>query len=150
MRHSVTVAEHPLERLRAVLSRLGTVLSRRDPLGVAVAVAIGIGAFYLVQAIVSALIAPLIAVFIGDSHFELNEFTINGVEFRYGIVIEYVLSFVAILGLSCVVLSTGGKESGRDGPESGRGCPECTMSIPSEATRCPHCTARVPSSEGDG
>jgi len=139
----VLVVGELIKKLRALVSRIGTVLSRRDPLGVIVAVAVGVGAFYAVQAIVSGLLLPIVAVFIGDPRFELNSFTINGVEFGYGVAIEYALSFTVTLGLGYAVLSASSGKAATDESEPRRRCPECTMPIPAAATRCPHCTARV-------
>lgn len=65
----------------------------RSDLGVVVSgLAIALALFTLAQVIAVNFIGPLIAVFVGDSVFMLNHFTIHGSEFRYGAVIEPSLS----------------------------------------------------------
>jgi large conductance mechanosensitive channel len=104
---------------------------------------LALGLWTLVQAVVSYLIAPLISVFIGNAEtFQLNAFTINGREFRYGAVIEAALDLILIAALftsssSCL---GGAAPAHRREPER---CPECTSSISAAARRCPHCTAVI-------
>ncbi len=99
--------------------------------------AVGVAAFYAVEAIVTGLLFPIIAIFIGDSEFDLNSFSISTVEFKYGIVIEYLALFAVIAGIAIWVFA---RRARRDVPAM-RSCPECAMSIPTAARRCPHCTA---------
>jgi large conductance mechanosensitive channel len=120
-------------------------VARNEPTGVAAGIVVGLAAFYLIQAVVDGLIAPLIAVFIGEPRFELNSFTISGSEFRYGAVIEAVMTVVLALAVTAVVLSV---RQRRDDPahaavEGVRACPECTSRISIAAKRCPYCTAAV-------
>jgi large conductance mechanosensitive channel len=120
-------------------------VARNEPTGVAAGIVVGLAAFYLIQAVVDGLIAPLIAVFIGEPRFELNSFTINGSEFRYGAVIEAVITVVLALAVTAAVLSV---RQRRDDPAHAavadvRACPECTRTISVAAKRCPYCTAAV-------
>jgi large-conductance mechanosensitive channel len=58
---------------------------------IAVGVLLGLAAFEVISSFVRAILGPLIAVFIGESRFEMNEFTIKGSEFQYGFLLEAVL-----------------------------------------------------------
>ena len=120
-------------------------VARNDPTGIAAGIVVGLASFYLIQAVVDGLIAPLIAVFIGEPRFELNSFTINGSEFGYGAVIEAAITVVLALTVAAVVLSV---HQRRDDPTHAvvadvRACPECTSTISAAAKRCPYCTAAV-------
>jgi large conductance mechanosensitive channel len=132
-----------------VLQRLRQILSRRDPLTIAVGAAVGIATYYFVSALVGSLIAPLIAAFVGDQHFELNSFSINGSEFRYGIAIEYALTFALVGALALLSLSVCRRVDADQGSgaDEVRSCPECTRAIPFAAKRCPYCTASLSTAE---
>lgn len=120
-----------------------SVANRRDAVVIAFAISIGIATYYAVSAIVDGLIGPLISVFIGVSHFELNSFTIGTSEFRYGAVLEATFTFALLIAVARAILRRGGgSRAGGDplfvGPL--RPCPQCTVAIPAEAGRCPYCT----------
>lgn len=117
-------------------------ISRSDVITVAGGLLIALAAFTLIQAAVGYLIAPLIAVFIGDPVFAVNSFTIQGSEFRYGAVIEAAIAFALILAAVYFVLVAPYRHrQGKAGGAERRACPECTSSISVAAKRCPHCTA---------
>jgi len=120
-------------------------MARSDAIVVAVGLVIALSAFTLIQAIVLYLIAPLISVFVGDSLFEVNAFTIDGSEFRYGAVIEAAIIFIIVLAAVYVLAARPfRRHQDRDGGSAKtRSCPECTSSISAVAKRCPHCTAVV-------
>jgi large conductance mechanosensitive channel len=134
-----------------VFEKFEQILSRRDPLTIALGIAVGIATYYMASAIVAGLISPLIAAFIGNSRFELNSFSVSGSEFRYGIVIEYAmtLALVGAIYLLALRLSGGGDARRDSGGSDARDCPECTRSIPLNAKRCPYCTAKL-STAADG
>jgi large conductance mechanosensitive channel len=69
----------------------------------AAGVLIGLVAFQVIGSLVNDLLAPLIAVFIGGSRFELNSFVIEASEFRYGQFLEAVL-IAAISGIALIWL----------------------------------------------
>jgi len=107
---------------------------------IVVAVALGIAVFYGMSAIVTGLVGPLIAVFIGGSRFELNSFTIGASEFRYGAVLEALFTVGLVAGFWWWLPGGRGLLWGsKDGLEC-RACPKCTMDIPAGAERCPYCT----------
>jgi len=122
--------------------------ARGDLLITAGGLLMALAAFFLVQAIVGGLIAPLISVFIGDSTFGFNSFTIAGSEFGYGAVIEATMTFALALAVVYFLLVVPYRRlQGEGGAANTRACPECTSSISVVAKRCPHCTAVVPMGE---
>ena len=126
-------------------------ISRSDAITVAGGLLMALAAFTLIQAAVGYLIAPLIAVVVGEPIFALNSFTIDGSEFRYGAVIEAAITFAlvsAAVYFLLVVLHRG--RQGEDGGTGRRACPECMSSISVAAKRCPHCTAMVPLAPSGG
>ncbi len=122
--------------------------SRRDLLIVAGGLLVALAAYFLIQAIVGGLIAPLIAVFVGESPFTFNSFTIDGSEFTYGAVIEAAMTFGLAVGAVYLFVVLYRRLQVEGGAESARACPECTSSISIAAKRCPHCTAVLPVSGG--
>jgi len=66
---------------------------------VAAGVTIALAAYALIQAVVSYLLTPLITVFVGEFPLELNQFTIDGSEFRYGQVLSAAIVLVVVLVL---------------------------------------------------
>jgi len=128
-----------------MFTSLKKVMARNEPTGFAVGIVVGLAAFYLIQAVVDGLIAPLIAVFIGEPHFELNSFTINTSEFRYGAVIQAGMTVVLALAVAAAVLIVCQRryDSARATVADVRPCPECTRKISVAAKRCPYCTAVV-------
>ena len=123
------------------------VLTRGDALGIAVGVATGIAVFYLVSGVVFDLIGPLIAIFVGNSQFELNSFSIQGSEFRYGGVIGNLIAFLLIAAVGYFVMTVGGDDDGQAESTDVRPCPECTRRVPAAAKRCPYCTSPLPAAE---
>lgn len=131
-----------------MFKRLKTLWLRGDLLGIGGIVAIAIALFYFAQSFVYNLVAPAIAVFIGDPRFELNAFVIDATEFRFGLVIEaaLTLAFTAVV----VLLASRWVRGKEHAPHKGvTACPECTWSIPLEAKRCPYCTALIECSENE-
>lgn len=118
----------------------------------AAGVLIGLVAFQVIGSLVNDLLAPLIAVFIGDSRFELNSFTIEASEFRYGQFLEAML-VTAIAGLALSWLfSTHGRGLWKMLSQRTmvKVCPECTSEVSVKASRCPYCTSPLSRSGIDG
>jgi large conductance mechanosensitive channel len=130
-----------------MLKELKEFTLRRDLIAVAAGLVVASATVYLAQAIVTYLIAPVIAIFVGDSIFALNSFTIGGSEFRYGAVIEAAFTFVlALTGIYFLLVVPYRGFQGRNGLSAPiRACPECTSPISALAKRCPYCTAVVQS-----
>ncbi len=128
-----------------MFASLKKLVARYEPTGLVAGIVLGLAAFYLIQAVVGGLIAPLIAVFIGEPRFELNSFTINGSEFRYGAVIEAAITVVLAMAVIAAVLTVRQRrdDSAHGAVADVRACPECTSKISIAAKRCPYCTAPV-------
>lgn len=124
-----------------------SLISKRAP-AIAAAVVIGFAAFELIRGTVRFLVCPIIAIFIGDSHFELNSLTIQGSELRYGLFLEVLVTFIVAMFLARYFLPEffGGIRFSRSGGVKGNICPECLSPVQSEAKRCPYCTSSLSSS----
>ncbi len=122
---------------------------RGNVVDLAVAVVIGAAFGAVVNAVVEDLITPLIAAIGGEPNFDRLAFTVNGSEFRYGDLINKVLTFVlvaAVVFFAVVkplnaVMARLRPERPVDRPT--RECPECLSDIPQAARRCAFCTAEV-------
>jgi large conductance mechanosensitive channel len=115
---------------------------RSDAIAIAVGFAVALSTVYLVEAVVTSMVAPLISIFIGS--FEGKTFTFHGSEFRYGMLVLALISFALVLVAAWLLLrsmSRGSREPG--GAEAARPCPECVTPISFAAKRCPHCTAVI-------
>jgi large conductance mechanosensitive channel len=76
-------------------------------------------------------------------------FTIGHGTFRYGLLIQDVLTFVIVAAVVffLVVRPVAGlmkrRRAGLEPESTDRACPECLSDIPKAATRCAYCTAQV-------
>jgi large conductance mechanosensitive channel len=125
-----------------MLKGLKDSMLRSDLVTVAAGVLLALATFYLLEAIVDYLLAPLISVFVGSPPFELNGFTIAGSEFRYGLVIDAAITFVLAAAAAYFIAGSYRRQLDRKGTSGDtKACPECTSSISVEAKRCRYCTA---------
>lgn len=129
-----------------MIKRLGDSFSgltvRGDAMAIAAGFAVALATVYLVEAVVTSVVAPLISIFI-DS-FEGKAFTFHGSEFRYGMLVLALISFALVLAAAWFFLQRASHVSRELGAEGTRPCPECVTPISVAAKRCPHCTAVVP------
>jgi large conductance mechanosensitive channel len=114
----------------------------------AVAVVIGVALNTVVQALVSDLITPLItAAGGGKVNFASLTATIHGGQFKYGLVLNALLSFVIIaLVVYYFLVAPNARLTAlatRNKAATTRECPECLSTIPVGAKRCMYCTAEV-------
>ena len=124
-------------------------LLRGNLVELAVAIVIGVAFASLVDAFVADLITPLLAAIGGQQDFSALTFTINGSVFRYGHLVNQLLSFLLIAAVVFflvvkpvnALMARRKTESAVD--ELTRECPECLSSIPAAARRCAFCTAEV-------
>ena len=122
-------------------------LFRGNLIQLAVAVVIGAAFGSLVTAFTAGMITPLLGIFGGQPRFSDLYFAINGSEFRYGNVIDALITFLitaVVLYYIVVVPSTWVMDKFTKVEESNqRPCPECLSTINKKATRCPFCTTVV-------
>ena len=121
---------------------------RGNVIDLAIAVVIGVAFTAVVTALVSDLITPLIAAIFGKPDFSNLTFTINNSTFKYGAVINAVISFLAIAAVVyfVVVVPMNKLAERRAKPAvdvTTRECPECLSTIPKAARRCSFCTSQV-------
>jgi large conductance mechanosensitive channel len=122
---------------------------RGNLVDLAVAVVIGTAFAALVAALVSSLITPLIAAIGGQTDFSELSFSINGSEFKYGVFINALITFLTIAAVVFffvvkpvnALMAHMKTEPPID--ERTRACPECRSDIPMLANRCAFCTAQV-------
>jgi large conductance mechanosensitive channel len=132
-----------------VLKEFRDFVLRGNVVDLAVAVVIGAAFGAVVNAVVEDLITPLIAAVGGQPSFDRLSFTINGSEFRYGDLLNKLLTFLlvaAVVFFAVVkplnaVMARLRPEPPVDQPT--RACPECLSDIPQAAKRCAFCTAQV-------
>jgi large conductance mechanosensitive channel len=124
---------------------------RGNVVDLAVAVVIGAAFGAMVTAFVANIITPLIAAVFGKQDFGNLMFTINGSEFKYGLFINAVVSFLliaAVIYFVVVVPMNKMAELRARGraPEdpTTKQCPECLSEIPAAAHRCAFCTSEQP------
>lgn len=122
---------------------------RGNAVDLAVGVVIGAAFGAVVNSVVANLLTPLTTI-AGETNFEDLSFTISGSEFRHGLVINAMISFVligaAVFFLVVRPLNHLEERRKRQEPEPEsptRPCPECLSEIPKEARRCAHCTSEV-------
>jgi large conductance mechanosensitive channel len=125
-------------------------LLRGNVVDLAVAVVVGTAFTAVVSALVAGLLTPLIAAIIGKPDFSQLQFTLHHSTFRYGLVVNAVITFLAIATVVyfAVVLPINklmtrfSKGAPPDTPT--KDCPECLSSIPAAARKCAFCTSVQP------
>lgn len=114
----------------------------------AVAVVIGVALNAVVQALVSDLITPLItAAGGGHVNFANLAVTVRGSAFKYGLVLNALISFLVIAAVVYYALVAPNNRltalANRNKAATTRECPECLSTIPVGAKRCMYCTAEI-------
>jgi large conductance mechanosensitive channel len=122
-------------------------ITRGNLIDLAVAVVIGTAFTAVVTAIVADLITPLTAAIGGKPDFSSLAFTLNKSTFKYGALINALLSFLIIAAvvyfLIVAPMARITARLARHKEATERDCPECLSSIPVAARRCKYCTAVV-------
>jgi large conductance mechanosensitive channel len=132
-----------------VLKDFKTFVLRGNVIDLAVAVAIGAAFTAVVASFTQNLLTPLLAIPGDKASFAELTFTVSGSVFRYGAVIDAIISFLLIAAaLFFFVVRPINRLMARRRTEpevesTTRECPECLSSIPRAATRCAFCTAEV-------
>lgn len=102
----------------------------------------------LVRTLVQYGVGPFLALAVREAEIEALAFTVDGTVFRYGILINAVMSFMLIAAAVYVVVLVANHLAMRSHHAQPvdptlRGCPECFSDIPRRARRCAFCTAEV-------
>lgn len=124
-------------------------LLRGNVVDLAIGVVIGAAFGSIVTRVVSGLITPIFGAIGGEPDFSALTFTINDSVFRYGLVINALISFLLIatavffLVVRPVNALMDRFRTEHDVAEPTRSCPECLSDIPIRANRCAFCTAEV-------
>ncbi len=124
-------------------------LLRGNLVDLAVGIVIGAAFTAVVNALVADIITPLIAAIFGQPNFENLYFTINHSQFKYGLLINALISFLivgAVLYFLVVSPYARFQATFTRAPEPAppmRDCPYCLESIPAAARKCSHCTSDV-------
>jgi len=79
-----------------VIQEFREFLLRGNVVDLAVAVVIGAAFGAVIAAVVEGLLTPLIAAIFGKPDFRELSFTVNGSEFRYGIVVNALITFLTV------------------------------------------------------
>lgn len=123
-------------------------IARGNLIDLAVAVVIGTAFTALVSAVVADLITPLIAAIAGQPSFGNLTFTVHRSQFKYGLFINALLSFLTVSAVVYyLIVAPMAKLTARfqkKAEATTRECPECLSTIPIAATRCMYCTTLVP------
>jgi large conductance mechanosensitive channel len=115
------------------------------------AVAVIIATFFgfVVRDVVNLILSILAIPGSTNKTFSDLSFTIGHGTFRYGVLIQDVLTFVIVAAVVffLVVRPVAGlmqkRRAGLEPDSADRACPECLSDIPKAATRCAYCTAQV-------
>ncbi|OXA55407.1 large-conductance mechanosensitive channel [Folsomia candida] len=122
-------------------------LFRGNLIQLAVAVIIGVAFGNVVTALTQGMITPLLGIFGGQPKFSDYKFVVNGSEFRWGWVIDMLITFfitalvlyyVVVVPSDWVLAKVQKKEE-----DANRSCPECCSKISKAAKRCAFCTSVV-------
>jgi large conductance mechanosensitive channel len=102
----------------------------------------------LVRTFVQFSVTPVLALAVQKSEIDALTFTIQDTVFRYGIVVNAILSFVFIAAAVYVVVLVANQiamhsHHAQPVDPTLRNCPECLSEIPRRARRCSFCTAEV-------
>jgi large conductance mechanosensitive channel len=131
----------------SLLQNFKKFLFRGNVVDLAVAVVMGTAFTAVVKAIVTDIVTPIIAAIFGQPNFENLTFTINGSVFKYGDLLNNLITFLSIATVVFfLVVAPINALMARRAQEdpSTKECPECASAIPVKARRCPLCTSPVP------
>ncbi len=118
---------------------------RGNVLDLAIAVVVGAAFTALVNSMVADIITPIIGALGGQPDFSGLTFTINNSEFRYGLFLNAVISFLIIAAvLYFIIIRPMNALMARATPKTDEPaalCPNCLSPVPSGAKRCAACTS---------
>lgn len=129
-----------------MLKEFKAFLIQYNVIGLAVAVVIGAAAGALVKSLVTNIITPLVTI-PGKVNFSQLAFHVGGSVFRYGQVINALISLVIIaFAVFFFIVRPLGKLQNKfqSSASPTMTCPACLSSIPLKATKCAFCTIDLP------
>lgn len=113
-------------------------------LDLAIGMVMGSAFTAIVNSIVQSLISPLIGALTSNVDLSDLSFTIKGVSFGYGAVLNSIISFIIIsivLFIIVKALTKANKKQEVKVEITTKTCPYCLSTIPIKATRCGYCTS---------
>ncbi len=126
-----------------ILSGFKNFILRGNAVDLAVGVVIGASFGTVVTALVKDLLTPFIGAIAKVPDFSGLSFTLNGSIFKYGELINALISFflVAVAIYFFVILPMNALLARTTKPKAvtAKKCPECLSEIPVDAKRCAHC-----------
>jgi large conductance mechanosensitive channel len=135
---------------KSLLADFKDFVLKGDVVALAVGVVIALAFKSVIDAVVS-IVTNVVAILGSHTAFENLQFSIRGGVFRYGALINAILSFLitaaAVFFLVVKpynVLMERRKRGQGEAESDDRPCPECLSSIPRAAIRCAYCSAQVP------
>jgi large conductance mechanosensitive channel len=138
------------EPKKGLLAEFKDFVLQGDVVALAVGVVIALAFKAVVDAVVS-IITNVPAIISSKTAFESLAIHIRGGTFKYGALIQAVISFVVVAAAVFFLvvkpynlLMERRKRGQTDAESTDRPCPECLSSIPKAAIRCAYCTAHVP------
>ena len=122
---------------------------RGNVIDLAIGVAIGAAFVAVITSFTENLLTPLLAIPGDVVSFSERSFSVSGSEFRYGAVIDAIISFMIVaatvffLIVRPVNALLARRTTETEVESATRDCPECLSAIPVAARRCAFCTAEV-------
>ena len=122
---------------------------RGNVIDLAIGVAIGAAFTAVVTSFTENMLTPLLAIPGDRASLAQLSFSISGAEFRYGRVLDSIVSFVIIAAVLFFFVVRpvnhlmARRKTETEVESTTRDCPECLSSIPVRARRCAFCTAEV-------
>ncbi len=100
----------------------------------------------IVNSVVESLISPLIGALTSNVNLSDLTFTIKGVSFGYGAVLNSIITFIIVSLVMFTIVKALAKANKKEEVKTEvttKECPYCLSTIPLKATRCPHCTSEL-------
>jgi len=122
---------------------------RGNVIDLAIAVVIGTAFAALVSAVVANLLTPVIAAIFGQHDFSNLTFTVNGSLFKYGLVVNALITFLSVATVLFFfvvkpmnwLIARSRREPAAE-PDT-RKCTECLSVVPAQARRCAYCNSEL-------